>query len=949
MYEYWNCGSGLIKKLHIIKDLVEKDKPDAFFVSESDVLSDRVLSVFRINGYTFENSGTIITRGKSRLSCWYNTKNLVRVANLEKINNEIIVLKDVKNGKLIIGLYQPFKCFGDETFRSNFIRLLENLEEIMRGGNQVIIVGDFNVPYDCTVNACPLRLKLEEWSNVHILDQLVSDHTRARWVANDLQSSLLDLVFTNVRDLKVEQVFNAASDHNVIKVIYQRESKDERSTRKILRYLDWSKYDGRKMCERFVSHFEGFNANLRDPNSINESITNAICKSLNELVPKRSNKIAGGNYVISPKILNLKNKKSRLFKKWKRTKSQDDHARLKNVSKELNKEILKQRSRSITKDLNGDAKRYWGAINKLCGKGKEGEGIDEIVVENRAIKSEFEIANAFVKFFCCKVENLCQDSEIDQFVLPDLVGNMGTGEMWNEGLFISRQEVEKAIDSLKTKKAQGVDEIPGNCAKDLKNVIALPLTWLFNSVIETGKIPEPWRISRIVPVLKKGDKKCIGNYRPVSNTSTLSKILERCLINKLVGFFDYDKLMGDHQHAYRPGRSTTTAALTLQDHVACILDEAGKAVVYSTDLTAAFDLLRPNLLVKILLELQVPKIYIRLILDFLSDRQGFVDINGTFGHVKDIPLGCVQGSVLGPFLFNIYTGGLSNLIKCIDPRFLVTAYADDVYVTIPFDPDTDLNVIKMVTENVFNTHTKWLKSLGMVCNFSKTDITIFGFNGPGVSMTLNGTDVIVKDTIRILGLMFEKNLRWGPQVAQMLKKANSSSYSLRQLNRFLSRKQHREAILAFFISHVAYGVQVWGDGTSAIDLRRIDTMLFKVMRQHWGDYRRTLSNWEICTRTRLRNFNSLKRVANAVMLHKLVTEPDHNKHLTERLIMQSTFSSRHTDQLRFFDFSTRRAGKSSFINRVKELNEVMPPRWFDMSSVQLKLKMKETTPYLLQS
>jgi len=144
-----------------------------------------------------------------------------------------------------------------------------------------------------------------------------------------------------------------------------------------------------------------------------------------------------------------------------------------------------------------------------------------------------------------------------------------------------------------------------------------------------------------------------------------------------------------------------------------------------------------------------------------------------------------------------------------------------------------------------------------------------------------------------------------------------------------------------------YGAPVWGDGVSSTDIRRIDTMLFKVMRQHLGDYQRVLSNWEICQRTRLRNFKSMRKISNAVMLHKFVTEPNHNTYITERLIMQSTFSARQRDQIRFFDFSSRRVGRSSFINRLKEINESMPPLWFEMSKPLLKIKIKECTQLLL--
>jgi len=67
----------------------------------------------------------------------------------------------------------------------------------------------------------------------------------------------------------------------------------------------------------------------------------------------------------------------------------------------------------------------------------------------------------------------------------------------------------------------------------------------------------------------------------------------------------------------------------------------------------------------------------------------------------------------------------------------------------------------------------------MVCNYLKTDISTFGFNGLGESMVLSGTLVRPDGMIKILEILFEKHLKWGPRVALMLRKANSSTYLIR--------------------------------------------------------------------------------------------------------------------------------------------------------------------------
>jgi len=118
---YWNCGAGLLKKLDIIKNEIEKDQPQIFFVAESDLLSARKLGVFQMRGYTFEHSKTLETR----ISCWFNST-YKRILNLEDDFCEIIVLENVATQLLVVGIYHPYKCYENETTRSNFLKLLTN-------------------------------------------------------------------------------------------------------------------------------------------------------------------------------------------------------------------------------------------------------------------------------------------------------------------------------------------------------------------------------------------------------------------------------------------------------------------------------------------------------------------------------------------------------------------------------------------------------------------------------------------------------------------------------------------------------------------------------------------------------------------------------------------------------------------------------------------------------
>jgi len=139
---YWNCGSGLIGKWQIIKDHILTNKCDAFFLAEADIKSGQQLQVFDIQGYNFAQANTII-KGKCRLACWFRPDLFKRRLDLEQQNNDLITL-EFKNC-IITGIYRPFKCFTGETLRSNFDRLMSNLQTIASTCQKVLFIGDLNV------------------------------------------------------------------------------------------------------------------------------------------------------------------------------------------------------------------------------------------------------------------------------------------------------------------------------------------------------------------------------------------------------------------------------------------------------------------------------------------------------------------------------------------------------------------------------------------------------------------------------------------------------------------------------------------------------------------------------------------------------------------------------------------------------------------------------------
>ena len=92
---------------------------------------------------------------------------------------------------------------------------------------------------------------------------------------------------------------------------------------------------------------------------------------------------------------------------------------------------------------------------------------------------------------------------------------------------MTEENILKAVRSIKLKNSEGQDRIPQRIIIEGIPILIRPLTKLFANIYNNREIPEQWKLSKIVPVHKKGPKNDVTNYRPVANLCAASKIFER--------------------------------------------------------------------------------------------------------------------------------------------------------------------------------------------------------------------------------------------------------------------------------------------------------------------------------------------------------------------------------------------------------------------------------------
>ena len=130
----------------------------------------------------------------------------------------------------------------------------------------------------------------------------------------------------------------------------------------------------------------------------------------------------------------------------------------------------------------------------------------------------------------------------------------------------TKEDVESAIKSLKINSAPGPDgmtsELLTNCAS-----VSEPLAALFTKSLTEGSVPTLLKRAAVVPIYKSGDRSLPSNYRPVSLTSILMKVMEKLVRENIVTFLTENNLFNPSQHGFMKGRSCLSALLSVYDEL----------------------------------------------------------------------------------------------------------------------------------------------------------------------------------------------------------------------------------------------------------------------------------------------------------------------------------------------------------------------------------------------
>ena len=128
---------------------------------------------------------------------------------------------------------------------------------------------------------------------------------------------------------------------------------------------------------------------------------------------------------------------------------------------------------------------------------------------------------------------------------------------------VTEYELQIEINNLNENKSAGHDEVIAKMIKKISESIIKPLTYIYNLLFQTGKIPNFLKLAIVSPIYKANENNLFENYRPISVLTCFSKLLEKLMYKRLYNYVEKHQILSEHQFGFRRNKSTEHAILEL--------------------------------------------------------------------------------------------------------------------------------------------------------------------------------------------------------------------------------------------------------------------------------------------------------------------------------------------------------------------------------------------------
>ena len=786
---YTNAQS-IVKKLPELRLYITEEDPDIVAITESWTSDNNPDSEISIDGYTlFRKDRKHINKTRGGGCLMYIKESINAVINEQMTNSENVesVWCDIKtdNSSVLVGV-----CYRSP---NNTVDENTALYNLLKQSSQAhcVIMGDFNQP-EIKWDMCEATGSGAELLDV-IQDVFLTQHVM---LPTHKHGNILDLILTSepnmVEEISIREPLST-SDHNMImfdvtvsitmkrrkQVTYDYKKGDYEAMRQFLSQIDWKHELQNKNTEEMWTVFK---------EKMDEGVTSFI--------PTRTNYSKKKQKWMTKTAMKAIKNKYHLWKKFSESSNYQDYVEYKKALNKATNEIRKAKRNfevKLAENIKSDNKSFHAYTrSKLKTKDKVGPLKDD---NGNTITDDKECAEKLNSFFT----SVFTKEFVDKLPEPRQT-YMGALDDSLKNIVITPVIVMKKLDHLKPEKAPGVDNMFPRVIREVSQQIAVPLCEIFQSSLKFSQVPEDWRKANVAALYKKGMRSSASNYRPVSLTSQLCKVLESIIRDSIVEHLSIHNLIKDSQHGFMEGKSCLTNLLIFLNKVTEFVDKGYPVDIIYLDFAKAFDKVPHIRLIKKLEAHGITDTVSKWIAAWLRNRKQRVQINGCSSEWADVTSGVPQGSVLGPVLFTIYINDIDDGVQCN-----ILKFADDTKLFGSCASQQDV----MKIQNDLHTMFQWSQDWQMLFNVDKCKSMHIGKNNDHHVYTMNNTALTTTEEEKYLGVTIKNSLSSSQHTSNAVKKANRV---LGIISRVFTCKS-KEIMLPIYKSMVRpileYGVQAW--------------------------------------------------------------------------------------------------------------------------------------------